>query len=299
MYKTHRKKTIILTAIIVFIVSLATILSIQPRKLSSKAQQQFQLLESSILSCIKSNNYEQAAYLGEKSINFAQNKFTPTEYHKLLILTGYSFYHLKQYNKAAAIYQRLAEKTQDMPNHQLSIYYLYKGMLLQRQGHLKKAANALQKAVKINDQASINRVFTVLATTYLDLHKDDEALSVLQQKLSYTQKTYGVNSEEVAESYFWLARAYLLMKKIAKAKTIFHKCISILSKCQSDRTLVVMAYLNLADIAEIYDKDKVLALDFLQKAFEVNSLLAQPIKEQEQPIKSKIKKIKLELQAKP
>lgn len=57
-----------------------------------------------------------------------------------------------------------------------------------------------------------------------------------------------------------------------------------------------MAYLNLADIAEIYDKDKASALKFMQKAQAANSHIVWPIEEHQQPIKAKIKRIRFELQ---
>lgn len=121
-----------------------------------------------------------------------------------------------------------------MSDSQLSCYYLSKGKLLQSQGQLEKAVTTLLQAVKVNDKSYLNRIYTTLGTTYLDLHKDEKAVEILKRKINFSIKVYGANSEEAAEGYFWLARACLLMKKLKQSKQLFHKSIAISKSCQSE-----------------------------------------------------------------
>lgn len=283
--------TVIIIFIVVLVAAVYIFKTVHYRTSSPISPQEFHQLERLLNAYIASGKYEQAAILGKKSINSQRYKSKFGEDYQLHMMTGFAFYTIKQFDEAEKVYQKLIPSIFMMSNSQLSCYYLYRGRLLQSQGRMEKAVDILLQAAKINDKTYLGSIYTTLGVVYLDMHKDEDALAVLNRRLNFTIKEYGANSEETAESYFWLGRAYLLMKKLSQAKKFFNESIAMLHNHQSE--LAILAYLNLADIANIYDKDKAQALGFLHKAQDANNRLAQPIDEHQQPIKAEMSPMRL------
>ena len=255
----------------------------------------FDLLEKKIYKHLKADEYEMAWQLGEKYLKSTSLKKSPKEYAKLCFLTGLSFYHAGKFEQALGLFDQYAKVTPEMSDHQLSRYYLYKGETLYCLGRMHDAVDILQKGILLNDEMTIERIYTALGTIYLELKQYNDASKVLNHKLNYSIKKYGESSEETAESYFWLARVYLFMKKIKLAKKFFHNSIAVLSSRPPELPIIVMAYYNLSDIAVSYDNDKVAAINYLQKANKSNQQLPHPVKESQLPILLRIKRIQKEL----
>ena len=257
---------------------------------------------------IKQGKYDDAVTQLKAAIvsyeNSVANVVLPINLLKLKILLANGYKYKQDYKNAEKHYLSVSPHVEKLPLNVQYDYYLKYGDVCSWLGQHKKALLLLNQAlllVKTHDSikgnASINYIYSLLGNTYLKLRKDDKALSIFKKSIDIAVEKYGKDSEEAATGYFWLARAYLIMSKFKQSKQLFHKSIAISESCQSKLSTVVMAYINLANIAEIYDKDKTLALKFLQKAQAANSHITWPIEEHQQPIKANIKRIRLELQA--
>lgn len=237
----------------------------------------------------------------EKSV---ANAVSPTNLFQLKVLLAAAYKNKQDYKNAEKQYLDVTPHIDKLPLYAQYDYYSKYGDVCYSLRQYKKALLLLKKALHLVEKqhglievnSLISNVYPTLGNTYLKLRKDDKALSIFNKSLNIAIEKYGKNSEEVAESYFWFGRAYLLTKKLNQSKKSFHKSIVVSKKCQSEMPIAVMAYLNLADIANVYDKDKIQALEFLQKAHKVNSQLSHPIEKHKHSIKAEIKRIKLELQ---
>lgn len=227
--------------------------------------------------------------------NSVANVVLPINLLKLKILLASAYKNKQDYKNAEKYYLAVASHVEKLPLYVQYDYYIKYGDTCSWLGKYNKALRLIKKALFLqenHDSIKVGYIYTVLGHIYLRLHKGDKALIIFKKKLNLSIREYGANSKEAAENYFWVAKAYLFMKKIKQSKKMFHKSLSMLQELQSELVLVIMVYQNLADIANIYDKDKAQAIEFFQKAYEANSQLTQPIKEDQQPIK----RIKLELQ---
>ncbi|MBS4163026.1 hypothetical protein PRO82_000315, partial [Candidatus Protochlamydia amoebophila] len=162
---------------------------------------------------------------------------------------------LKQYQKAIPYSEkalRIAEALGD--SYKISIYSKDIGSLHVKQGQGDCALPFYRKAQTIaktlQDLKSKNHILTDLAGAYLNINKNDEAISCFQAALSLTE-----NNAEKAWIYTGIGRAYANAQQYKVAKKAYYKALELLPQ-GDDLLLAIKIHENLAGLFNDFGRYK-------------------------------------------